>query len=558
MDQACLLLTGMLAASLFGLVAVWAGWGRTHRIARLAVLWLLLGLLVLVPAYDLALLFLAQTVVVAVPLLLVRRLHAMGLHQSAQIGVRDVLLLMLVIAQLAAFAAAMPADARQHWIEAIGYGSAFGLGTLLAVWLALGWRGLWTRLIVGAVILPSALLAAWAAPYRNVPMAVGAGSLTVERPQLWTLVLMAVVPAGLCTSAALAFWHAARSEHRSRLVRRLGAAGAALLALAIIVPLAVAYYHLVVLTPIPPDEPLPEPNGYERLLVAAKPLEGITIPEEADGPAAISAFVARHGATLAGARKAIKLRSRVPISYNSGDLDLEAMQSFRAVARGFRTEVLAAMSQRRTDDAIQSGCDILRVGQCIGEGGLLVDWLVARAVQGMGIAALADCRSELSAPQCRQVIAAIRDSEAAIEPVDPVIQRDQGWTERVYGWQARLGLFFEWIRGEPTWANAAKNCEDRLRTLSQLLQAELAVRAYQLQKGRLPRRLEALVPDYVPELPKDSFSGGALVYRLDGKGYLLYSVGPDRTDNGGRRQTYDEYPMGPGDLFLDAPKEPPP
>jgi len=576
-DHACLLLTGMLTASLFGLVAVWAGWGRTHRVARLAVLWLLVGALVLVPAYDLALLFLGQTMVVVVPLMLVRRFRAKGLRESAKFGVRDVLILTLVITQLAALAAAMPADAREHWIEAIGYGAAFGLTTLLAVWLALGRRTVWVRWVVGAAILPSALLAAWAAPYRNVPT--GVAPLAVEIPQAWALALMAVVPAGLYITAALACWRAA-SERRSRLVRRLGGAGASLLSLAIVVPLTAAYYHLVVLTPIPPDEPLPgcpdlgmenetsggrpgspelqRPNGYEQLILAGKSFEKVTIPEKADGPAAISAFVAQHGAALADARKAMKLPGRVPIKYNKVDLEdhIAAGLSLQALARGFHAEALAAVGHRRTDDAIQSCRDLLRLGQCADAGGLLIDWLLARGVNNTGIGALTDLRSELSAPQCRQVIAAVRDSEAAIQPVDPVIKRDRAWEERAFGWRARLKLFFEWLRQEDErvtywW------CEDHMHTRWQLLQAELAVRAYHLEKGRLPQRLESLVPDYLPEPPWDSFSGGPLVYRLEDDGYLLYSVGPDRTDDGGRRQTCDDYPMGPGDLFLDAPKEPP-
>jgi hypothetical protein len=552
-DHFCLLLTGTLAASLFGLVAAWTALGRTHRIVKLAVLWLLLGAFVLVPAYDLAMLFLAQVLVVAVPLLLVRRLQVTGLHERTQFGLRDLLFLMLVIAQLAAFAAAMPAKARQHWMEAIGCGTAYGLITLLAVWLAFARRRFWVRLTVGVVVLPLVLLTAWAVPYETVPVA-PALFFTMERPHVWALVLMAVVPPGLYLSTTLVCWRAARSERRRQLLRRLGTAGVALLALAIVVPLAVTYYHLVVLTPIPPEEPLPEPNGYCQLMAAAKTLEKVTVPEKSDGSAAMSAFLAQHGTALADARKAMKLPGRVPINYGCGELDLVTASTLRALARGFQAEALAAMNQRRADDAIQSYCDILRIGQFADAGGLLIDWLVARAIQGIGTFGLTDLRWQLSAPQCRRIIAALRESEDTIEPLELASQRDRAWTERAYGWRGRLQLLFEWVRREHSSLNAVMNSEVRIRTLSQLLQAELAVRAYRLEKGRLPQRLESLVPDYLPQLPRDHYSGGPLVYRLNGEGYLLYSVGSDRTDDGGSPEIHDQYGIGSGDLFIEAPK----
>jgi hypothetical protein len=463
---------------------------------------------------------------------------------------------MLVIAQLAAFAAAMPADARQHWGEAIGCGTAYGLATLVAVWLAFAPRWFWVRLIVGVAVLPLILLTAWAVPYETVPVA-PALFFTMERPHVWALVLMAVVPPGLYLSTTLVCWRAAWSERRPRPVRRLGTAGVAMLALAIIVPLTVVYYHLVVLTPIPPDGPLPGPNGYEQLKAAAKTLENVTVPEKSDGAAAIAMFLTQHGSALADARKAIKLPGRVPMRYDKGDLCQGI--NFRAVARGFRAEAVAAVSQGRNDDAIQNCCDILRIGQFADAGGLLVDWLLARGIQGIGIFGLADLRRELSVPQCRQVIAALRESEAAIEPLELVMQRDRAWEERVQGWQARLRFFFAWVWREPySSAKAAEDCEVRIRTLSQLLQAELAVRAYRLEKGRLPQRLESLVPDYLPQLPRDHYSGVPLVYCLNGEGYLLYSVGADRTDDGGRREIHDQNGIGSGDLFIEAPKEPPP
>ena len=64
------------------------------------------------------------------------------------------------------------------------------------------------------------------------------------------------------------------------------------------------------------------------------------------------------------------------------------------------------------------------------------------------------------------------------------------------------------------------------------------------------------MPDYLPEVPKDPFSGKELVYRVTPTGYLLYSVGVDGKDDGGKSCG----PTGleePGDILLDDPPSPP-
>lgn len=49
-----------------------------------------------------------------------------------------------------------------------------------------------------------------------------------------------------------------------------------------------------------------------------------------------------------------------------------------------------------------------------------------------------------------------------------------------------------------------------------------------------PGSLQALVPKYLQRLPSDPFSGSLMVYRPAGTNWLLYSLGPDRVDDGGK------------------------
>ena len=70
----------------------------------------------------------------------------------------------------------------------------------------------------------------------------------------------------------------------------------------------------------------------------------------------------------------------------------------------------------------------------------------------------------------------------------------------------------------------------RLRTAA----TALAVERYRFKHGGiLPETLSALVPESLPAVPIDPFTGEALGFRKQGKGFVVYSVGADRQDDGG-------------------------
>ncbi|HEV3023824.1 MAG TPA: DUF1559 domain-containing protein, partial [Pirellulales bacterium] len=67
--------------------------------------------------------------------------------------------------------------------------------------------------------------------------------------------------------------------------------------------------------------------------------------------------------------------------------------------------------------------------------------------------------------------------------------------------------------------------------------------------GQPPEQLVTLVPEYLLAVPEDPFSGRTLIYRAESPNFVVYSVGRDRRDDGGRPAV----PFGDGDLFLDPP-----
>jgi hypothetical protein len=70
----------------------------------------------------------------------------------------------------------------------------------------------------------------------------------------------------------------------------------------------------------------------------------------------------------------------------------------------------------------------------------------------------------------------------------------------------------------------------------QLVRTALAVESYRAEHGgERPPNIDALVPTYLKQVPSDPFDGKALRYKLLEKGYVVYSIGPDGKDDGGKK-----------------------
>jgi tetratricopeptide (TPR) repeat protein len=92
---------------------------------------------------------------------------------------------------------------------------------------------------------------------------------------------------------------------------------------------------------------------------------------------------------------------------------------------------------------------------------------------------------------------------------------------------------------------------DRSEQTQRNLHLAFALAAYRHDHGKYPNELADLMPKYLPQIPEDLFSGKGLIYRPAENGYLLYSVGPNGKDDGGRAR--DDEPPG-DDLSIRIPQ----
>jgi hypothetical protein len=76
--------------------------------------------------------------------------------------------------------------------------------------------------------------------------------------------------------------------------------------------------------------------------------------------------------------------------------------------------------------------------------------------------------------------------------------------------------------------------EATLEAMMLTTQAGLACEIYKNLAGRYPENLETLVPKILPAVPIDPFTGKPLVYKIENGELLIYSLGSNQKDDGGR------------------------
>lgn len=341
-------LPSVLAAIVVGLVSVWAGMSRRHWFLRAAVLTGVLSLTLLSPRYpyEYAVTHLFQAVCVVGEVTFFRRrteradpqkrLVAATTKSRRQFSLRDALLGIVVVAGLLAFLTRVPMRVWHAWLGLVIFAGWFVVVTLMVYHFATDPCGDKVRRRRG-----KPLLSGW--PRKAVLVSY--------------LVLIAM-------HAVIAL---------------------------IVVPSAAIYYGAINPRPLPEDR-LPVPNGYDDLVRAAKPLARAQLPRELDPlpTAQLRALLATHQHLLNLARQGLSLDCRVPLSYTQADLS-RPTNSLRELACLFAIEGKLAEWEGRTDDALGSYQDLLRLGQAITRGGLVIDCAYGHVAEQTATEAFIGC-----------------------------------------------------------------------------------------------------------------------------------------------------------------------
>jgi len=321
--------------------------------------------------------------------------------------------------------------------------------------------------------------------------------------------------------------------------------------------------------------------------------------------AAKESWVRKNGPALQLLRQGFAYQYRSPAA-RSFVTQLPYLADFRGLARLLIIESHARSERGDWPGACRTTLDILHLGHDLPRGGPLIGGLVGYAIDAMARQELAAITSHLDAATSRGAAVEIEKLEERRVPYSETMQeemwiyqasleemmRNPNWRTNICGqfasspidWRTLIRLQAcskrQILNGYTRYMKAviaqgrlpyilAKppipipndplnemmlSVNDRSRfsaardeAFNALLEVSLALRAFKLEHHACPATLNELLPDYLKQVPRDPFGGGeALHYRKDGDRCLLYSIGPNGKDDGGKPADDPARANGPG------------
>lgn len=285
-----------------------------------------------------------------------------------------------------------------------------------------------------------------------------------------------------------------------------------------------------------PNPPLPSPNGYDDFLKAASLLLGnVGSPATLD-PDSLRAVVTTNAESLRLLRLGLSRECAFPADAamtNSPGM-LADLANLKRLAQLLVAEGRLHEMENDLSGAAQSYLDAIQLGNAISRGGFIINRLVGIACEAMGNAPLSKLVPTLSPNEARRVL-------GELEKID---QRAIKWSEIEHN-ESRFARYrmsqgfnpFLWVVSRwEVWRSRqrAQVRNNRVLAHSRLILVELALRCSTSEQGHPPAELEQLVPHYLGAMPLDPFTGRRFVYRPQGNRWLLYSIGEDGVDDGGK------------------------
>ena len=502
-------LLGGLAAAVTGLLCLWFAFGKrqswfVRAIPVVAIIWATL----LVPAYELGIVTMLQCSVV----LTVAWIR--GKREIGQFRLSNLLLVIVVAAACLGYLVRVPQEIWYQWPALVWFGHGFGLVTMLAAYI---------------------------------------GSQSTAKRRWWIVGL--VSPAFLVMLVWLRVSIPARTDQASQKRTAANFIAIALASVTVALPVTVALAMLIQKAPLPTSNP-PLENRLPNLITLGDGIPQARYRPYPSTPVALKSAAKKSTADLASARELLKHDGWVDVNYDLRNPTFQqrapARDALVQICYAFLAEAELSESENRIPEALGSYRDLFRLAKTSCRGGLPFDIRLATEIEGDAMGRVYRLRADMTKQQCAEWIVLMSEQESTLESVDVVMHRRHAWVDRVARWQDRLSLYLiRWLWRE---YHGRKQLEDSMRDRQlriSLLKLVLALRQHHLDFAEYPEEISSLAPAYVPALPDDPVSTSDLVYRRIGSDYLLYSIGFDGKDDGGKMAT-ESYWFEPGDISPDA------
>ncbi len=528
-----LLLTFIVAA--YATLAVWAATSQRHWFVRAFVYCAALALLLPIKAYEPLVLFGFVAIAlaggaIAAPKLLLRPSAAGATQQSWRYGMQDLLFGFVVIG----FAALVLGLLIRERIP-LSWSRAALAAELVAVmaWLAMCVvRGPWRWQALGGLVLMvpvTAFMDAALGDWMLIDGLLLSGRFDVSISALW--------PRLAPRYGALAVWlvlfatGAAVWMQRERLGRTTWFWRAAFLLL--LGPLLAGcgwIYWRMLVGPAVEAEHVAGENIYPRILEIASDLESATPAEAAEIYAQVLPLLSQPGHAV--------------IDWQSPCLDpverqiAHEQRTMKVLLWGLEAESERCRALGQPDAAARFAEAFLQLTRMAARGGKMADSMAVNGSLG-SLAEIARMRRSVSSETAQRLSRLIESLENEREAPAVILAREARYRFVNERWRYRLlhVWWVDWFRYKSVpdpYDNLVEPWSNRFATLARLLSLDLALRTYRADHGEWPVELSELVPDYLGAIPHDPMSSQPFVYRPEEPEFVLYSLGFDGEDDGGR------------------------
>ena len=260
-----------------------------------------------------------------------------------------------------------------------------------------------------------------------------------------------------------------------------------------------------------PSAVMPDPNGYDTLTEAARIHQirandyGMDV-NDLEGEA-LEKYVNDNEDVFALIEKALTQESLVPLYKENDSVSshLSVLSGLKGLALLLDAKGKVAIKKGGHSIAVSTYMDAIRLGSHVSRGGIMIGRLVGIHGESIGLRGLQLMRELLSSMDCRSVVQGLRMIIDQTESVEDHLRYERIWTRQnldlkmnIVGAALRL-----WPNSQLKLAEAA--FEQKLAAHAIAMNDAMisfAERAYELERGEKPGRLEDLVPEYLKALPE--------------------------------------------------------
>jgi hypothetical protein len=268
------------------------------------------------------------------------------------------------------------------------------------------------------------------------------------------------------------------------------------------------------LQPLPPIQPLPNPNGYGDFIKAGEMASTNSWDYEAMNEAQLREAVAVNIEALSFARVGLTNKCHVTTQFSLTYLNnhLNELADLKRLARAFAAEGRLAEMENHPTEAAKSYLDAIHMGNESARGGVLIDQLVGTAIKAIGTSHLQKLVDQLDAKSCRETAATLEALDSQGQTWNEIMQQENTWSRRTFT-SLRYRIFRPLLvkMTKKVLQQAEQRFNKQVAQTRQLL-IDLAARAYELDKGHRPANLNDLVPDYLKAIPQDPLTGTNMVH----------------------------------------------